>query len=244
MLTCRRLFRGASEAETFKNVLEMPIPPPSKQRPEVPPSLDAIVLRALARDREKRYETGQAFADDLEEVMRETKWKSRMLPGMLADLFGSSIHSSQIALSCLTPEMLAAAGAATGTGTGLGAGEAAPRPWLRSWRLWAVVVGGLAVAALGAFFGLGLGRVTPPPPLASPPVRMSPPAPEPAVPPPAAAVAPGPAAVDSVPAAAEPAKKPGPGKKPSRAATRKSDRPIVRGLSIDPFAEAAKRKPR
>ena len=184
MLTCRRLFRGASEAETFKNVLEMPIPPPSKQRPEVPPSLDAIVLRALARDRDKRYESGQAFADDFEEVMRETKWKSRMLPGMLADLFGSSIHSSQIALSSLTPEMLAAAGAGTGTGSSIGAAAPAAKPLVSTWRFWVAVVVVFAVAGLGLSFGLRFGRVTPPPPLASQPVRVAPPAPEPPAPPP------------------------------------------------------------
>jgi serine/threonine protein kinase len=242
MLTSRRLFRGGSEAETFKNVLEMPIPPPSKQRPEVTPDLDAIVLKALARDREKRYENGQAFADDLEDVMRETKWKSRMLPHLLADLFGSGNHSSQVALSCLTPEMLAAAGATTGTGSLVASPSAATRSRLRSWRLWAAVAGVLLVAGLGIFLGLRFGQNAPAPLVASPPVRSAPPVPEPPPPPPAPVVAPQDAVVPP-PAEVKPARQ-GWGKRPARAARRKAERPIKSGRSIDPFVEAAKRKSR
>jgi eukaryotic-like serine/threonine-protein kinase len=234
ILTRRRLFRGASDAETLKNVLEMPVPPPSTQRPEVPPCLDAIVAKALARDLANRYPTGQAMADDLEEAMRETKFKSRMLPRLLVDLFGSGAHSSQVALSAVTPEMLAAAAASDNLATGSVAKAVAPRDrsiW-RSWGLWAVVatiavIAGLALSLRARRDDPRAARPLPSP--ASPPVA---PATPPAVAPPAEQTAAAP------PPAAEP-RKASPGKRRARA--KQPDNPITQGLSIDPFAEAAKR---
>ena len=88
MLAGRRLFRGKSELETLNNVLEMQVPPPSSQRPDVPASLDAVVMRALERDRDTRYPTGQAMAEDLEAVLRETGFHARMLPDLLREAFG------------------------------------------------------------------------------------------------------------------------------------------------------------
>ena len=77
------------ELETLTNVLEMQVPPPSALRPDVPAALDAVVMRALERDRNKRYPTGQAMADDLEAVLRETGFHARMLPDLLREAFGS-----------------------------------------------------------------------------------------------------------------------------------------------------------
>ena len=62
---------------------------------------------ALDRDREKRYPNGQAMADDLEAVLRETGFHARMLPDLLREAFGSDLSNSQEAMSSLTPEMLA-----------------------------------------------------------------------------------------------------------------------------------------
>lgn len=108
MLTCKRLFQGVNEVERLKNVLEMRVLPPSAIRPGLPAKLDAIVLRALERDRTKRYATGVAMADDLEEILRETNYQTRMLPSLLIESFGSGTHSSQVVMSSLTPEFLEA----------------------------------------------------------------------------------------------------------------------------------------
>ena len=58
MLVGKRLFRGKSELETLNNVLEMPVPPPSTERPDIPASLDAVVMKALARNRERPLPDG------------------------------------------------------------------------------------------------------------------------------------------------------------------------------------------
>jgi serine/threonine protein kinase len=65
MLTLTSLFESDSLVLTFRKILELPIEPPSAIRPSVPPELDAIVMKALARDPGQRYQTAGEMADDL-----------------------------------------------------------------------------------------------------------------------------------------------------------------------------------
>lgn len=68
MLTGRPPFTGDSPmAIAYKQVNATP-EPPSSVNPEVPPELDAVVMRALSKNPANRYQTGQEFADDLERV--------------------------------------------------------------------------------------------------------------------------------------------------------------------------------
>jgi serine/threonine-protein kinase len=69
MLTHQALFEGENHQITFYRVLNMEIPPPSRARPEVPPELDAIVMRALERDPVRRYTTAQEMARDLDTLL-------------------------------------------------------------------------------------------------------------------------------------------------------------------------------
>ena len=68
MLTHKRLFLGDSDFETLSNVLKADVPPPSSVNPSVPAALDAIVLKALSKDRDQRHKSVEAFGRDL------TKW--------------------------------------------------------------------------------------------------------------------------------------------------------------------------
>ena len=45
-------------------------PPPSRTRPDCPPALDEIVLRALRRDRNERYASARDLQRDLEALAR------------------------------------------------------------------------------------------------------------------------------------------------------------------------------
>jgi serine/threonine protein kinase len=65
MLTLRSLFESDSQVVTFRKILELPILPPSSSRPDVPPELDAIVMKALERDPARRYQTAGEMAGDL-----------------------------------------------------------------------------------------------------------------------------------------------------------------------------------
>lgn len=62
VLARRRLFRRPSPSETIRAVETDAIPPPSTHGRGVSPALDAIALRALARDREQRYESARALS--------------------------------------------------------------------------------------------------------------------------------------------------------------------------------------
>lgn len=74
MLTARRLFYSKNEVEIIDRVRTMEIPPPSTVNRDIPPELDAIVARALERDRDLRYQR----AGEMEEDLR--KWLSGLRP--------------------------------------------------------------------------------------------------------------------------------------------------------------------
>jgi eukaryotic-like serine/threonine-protein kinase len=68
MLTGKVPFSGDSAIEiAMKHLNEVP-KPPSKVRPEIPEDLDHVVLRALAKAPEDRYQTAEEFAEDLHRV--------------------------------------------------------------------------------------------------------------------------------------------------------------------------------
>jgi serine/threonine-protein kinase len=65
-LTGERLFLSDSEAATIARVLTGEVAPPSSLVPDIPPELDAVVMRGLARDPATRYETARDMARALE----------------------------------------------------------------------------------------------------------------------------------------------------------------------------------
>ncbi len=70
-LSGERLFKGDGEADTFNKVLNEPIPLLGAALPAPPAALEKVLARALHRDREERYPTAAAFADDVERAVRE-----------------------------------------------------------------------------------------------------------------------------------------------------------------------------
>jgi serine/threonine-protein kinase len=87
MLAGMRLFAGDNEFQTLRNVLTMPVPPPSSRHPGVPAALDAIVARALERDRDARYPSAGAFAEALAAAVGAAD-HSEGVRALLATLFG------------------------------------------------------------------------------------------------------------------------------------------------------------
>jgi eukaryotic-like serine/threonine-protein kinase len=65
MLTAQQLFDGEDDVDVLARVRRMEIPPPSRINPDVPPELDAVVLRALQRDPQRRYQAAGAMKVDL-----------------------------------------------------------------------------------------------------------------------------------------------------------------------------------
>jgi serine/threonine protein kinase len=90
MLCGRRLFKADGDAQVMHLVLHDPLKGPSTFAPDLPPALDAVVLRALERDPSKRYDTAAQMADALEDALapmpprKLAPWVSTLLSENLA----------------------------------------------------------------------------------------------------------------------------------------------------------------
>src|SRR5262249_33625157 len=74
LISLEKLFRRASDYATIYALLHDRIPSLSELRRDVPPELDRIGLRALARDPTQRYPSARAFFDDLNAfIIKENK---------------------------------------------------------------------------------------------------------------------------------------------------------------------------
>jgi eukaryotic-like serine/threonine-protein kinase len=71
MLAGRRLFEGKDDFETLANIREMVMQPPSRWNPHVTPALDDIVMTALERDPDRRWQSAAAMQVALSNVARE-----------------------------------------------------------------------------------------------------------------------------------------------------------------------------
>lgn len=65
LLTAKRLFVAENDMAILRMIQSAKIEAPSTFNPAIPQTLDAIVLKSLARDREKRYQTAEEFQRDL-----------------------------------------------------------------------------------------------------------------------------------------------------------------------------------
>lgn len=70
LLTGRRAFAGDGIAQVMARVIREEPPAPTSVIPSLPSSLDTLVARALAKDPAERYPDGDAFARDIENVLR------------------------------------------------------------------------------------------------------------------------------------------------------------------------------
>ncbi|MBN8615690.1 MAG: serine/threonine protein kinase, partial [Deltaproteobacteria bacterium] len=69
LLTGERLFVGESDFSTLEKVKNVEIMPPSTYNRRIPEELEQIVLKALAKDVDDRYQTAMDLHDDLQSFM-------------------------------------------------------------------------------------------------------------------------------------------------------------------------------
>jgi TonB family protein len=69
LLTGERLFRGDSDINVLEKVRSAEVTPPSRENPEVPHNLDAVVLKALAKEPDDRYANASDLLRDLDSVL-------------------------------------------------------------------------------------------------------------------------------------------------------------------------------
>jgi serine/threonine protein kinase len=245
LTTGRRLYYGGTEYETLKRIIEMPVPPPRSIDGSYDPRLEQILMRALAKPRDDRYQTAQEMQLDLVQLAqaRGACTSSIELQELLAELVTGGdapmIPDEDLELLEVGPSAEADGSASVRSASVLSPGPAAPQPLSQLHKRpfpWSRV--GMVAAAAAAFVVIALlkpkhapaparpAHVEPSPPLAAAP---EPPPPEPTL------IMP-PMEVARMPAVQTPAPRPAPAR-PSRPLKRikvASAAPDLRGsLLID-----------
>ncbi|WP_437585519.1 serine/threonine protein kinase [Sorangium sp. So ce1000] len=73
MTTGTRLFKGGSQVQTLLQIRDSEYPRPSAIKPGYPKGLERIVLRALEKRREDRYQSAREMQAALEELIRDER---------------------------------------------------------------------------------------------------------------------------------------------------------------------------
>jgi serine/threonine-protein kinase len=162
MLTGKAPFDGDSAVAIALKHVNQPAPSPRQLEPSIPPELEAVVLRALAKDADQRYTDAETFIRDLDAV------EARLDQGpvdvestaVFVPLPPVPVAAPPVALPPVAPVPAATVQEAPPVeaevielppvgGPPLPPAEGSRRPWL-----WAVGLLALAAIALGGFLAL------------------------------------------------------------------------------------------
>lgn len=69
MLTLKRLFLGSSDFSTLEKIRKVEVSPPTLYNPDIPEDLEDIVMKALQKDVNERYQTAAELQQDLQKFM-------------------------------------------------------------------------------------------------------------------------------------------------------------------------------
>ncbi len=113
MLTGQRTFRGETEAHLLHTVMTAEVAAPSTLNADVPPALDAIVLKGVARDAAARWTSAREMAVAIEAAvpiassMKVAEWVDSMIGKTLAarDAMRAEIESGTGSVRDLTTPM-------------------------------------------------------------------------------------------------------------------------------------------
>ena len=94
MVTTQRLFRGDNDLATLQLVINQAPKKPSEVEPSCPSELEDIILRALAQDATKRYQTAADFERDLADFAADRTLDHR--PETLAE-YVSKLFAAELA---------------------------------------------------------------------------------------------------------------------------------------------------
>ena len=106
-LTGRRLFKGATGLQTLEKVRAAHVLPPSAINPAVPPALDAVVLKALAKAPCDRFQSAAKMAEALERVVGALGYRASALASQMASLFAdesATVPTPRVALEPTAPD--------------------------------------------------------------------------------------------------------------------------------------------
>jgi serine/threonine protein kinase len=99
LVTSQRLFKAENDLATIQRIINSETTPPTELRPDCPPELETIILKALAVDVGERYQTCEELQLDLEELAREHKLvqSTVALRTLLRELFADELAAWQAA---------------------------------------------------------------------------------------------------------------------------------------------------
>jgi predicted Ser/Thr protein kinase len=161
MVTGQVPFHHPNAGEVLQRQVSSPPPPPRTIVPDLTPELESVMLRALAKDPDKRFQTPQEFAN----VLRTTLWPKPSTQDVAERELAADVPPAPVRGGGSLPRVkaLAASTSAQPTpGPGVVAGEAPRpeavprRPTLGEALRWVGIVAGLAGlgAAIGALLRL------------------------------------------------------------------------------------------
>lgn len=155
LCTGRRLFRGPNEYETLRMITEGEYPRPSQVNPRISPALEAVIMKALAKDVSKRYQHARELQADLEQVVRAEQipvstlalgnWMQMLFEEKLAAQREALMQGKQLAdvLAAEQPDEYTAAGTMGGSMSMVQVAPPSSRvPWI------VAISGALAVTAV------------------------------------------------------------------------------------------------
>jgi eukaryotic-like serine/threonine-protein kinase len=117
--TGKKPFRGANVVTTLDAMLHQKPPAPRSLNPSLPPELEAIVGKAMEKDRSQRYQTATQIKTDLQQLKRvvdsgSLKTNSRELPRVVTNAFSTATSWQKylvLGMAGLLVAVLAAVGA-------------------------------------------------------------------------------------------------------------------------------------
>ena len=106
LLTGQRLFLRGNAGAEMAAVYESEIPLPSKVNRRVPKSLDAVVMKGLERNRDKRYQSAVDLIRDLSLAAGSTAWSKERCAEMVKDRFADRLRNTEKLLARMPRESL------------------------------------------------------------------------------------------------------------------------------------------
>ena len=99
LLTSQRLFKRDSDMATLKAVVGTRVPPPSEVVPGAPKSLDPVVMKALARKREERYQSAGELQLAIEDFLLAERLPGTQahLTAFMKELYASELEDDRVA---------------------------------------------------------------------------------------------------------------------------------------------------
>jgi eukaryotic-like serine/threonine-protein kinase len=161
LLTGRPPFTGDSPvAIAYQHVRENPIPP-SRLDPEIPPWADAIVLKAMAKSPNDRYQTAAEMQADIQRAASGMQVAAMAMPPTRAEHFGYADRTQRMGPQTMmgTAQTAVSPYQQTGAYGGYDGGGMEPRKsWARRWLPWLIpllVVVAAIIAAVLLLHGSG-----------------------------------------------------------------------------------------